>query len=281
MRLIRRLASRARMTDFHATDFWREALAPVDLGLAGSRAMVTGAAGGIGRAVVRLLAGEGARVTAFDRVRGEDHGGGVRWVAGDVTLEEDVRAAVAVAAGAGPGETGGLDVVVGCAGTSGPIGSTAEQTALDAWERTLAVNLTGQFLLAKYAIPVLRTAAGAGRAPALVFVASDSSLVASPGMTAYCASKGGLLMLTKALAVDHGDEGVRVNCVAPSIVDTPMSRRDLDLGETGFAAAPYPVHTAEDVARAIVLLCSGATGTVNGTALVLDFGRSARSGFPA
>ena len=87
---------------------------------------------------------------------------------------------------------------------------------------------------------------------AVVFVASDSGFVAAPGTVAYCASKGGVVMLTKALATDLEPQGVRVNCVAPSIVDTPMSRADLGLTRQGFDGQPYPVHRPEEVAAAVV-----------------------------
>ncbi|MEV4096364.1 SDR family NAD(P)-dependent oxidoreductase [Streptosporangium saharense] len=235
----------------------------MDLGLSGLSALVTGGASGIGRATVDALLAEGAAVTVLDRAP-RPEGLDVTWVQGDVTDEEAVRSAI-------PSR---LDVAVGCAGISGPMGTNARETARDDFARTLEVNLTGQFLLAKHAAPAL-----AGSVfPAIVFVASDSSFVAAPGMAAYCASKGGVLMLTRALAVDFAADGIRVNCVCPSIVDTPMARGDLG---DAFDELDCPVLRPQDVARAILYLASPAARGVNGTAHVLDFGGLATSTFPA
>lgn len=115
--------------------------------------------------------------------------------------------------------------------------------------------------------------------PAIVFMASDSSYVAALGMTVYGASKAALVMLARGISVDH--PRVRVNCVCPSIVDTPMSRRDMGRVHHGFGGADYPVHSADDVARYALFLASPASRSVNGTSLVADFGYMARSAFPA
>jgi NAD(P)-dependent dehydrogenase (short-subunit alcohol dehydrogenase family) len=129
----------------------------------------------------------------------------------------------------------------------------------------------------KLAMPHLRQSQQA----AVVIVASDSALVASPLHVPYCASKGAVLMLTKALAVDLRSDGVRVNCVCPSIVDTAMSRADLGLTERGFDTAKYPVQTADDIARYMTLLAAPVTRTISGHPLVADFGYLAESNFPA
>lgn len=235
----------------------------MDLGLSGLSVLVTGGASGIGRATVDAFLAEGAAVTVLDRAP-KPEGLDVTWVRGDVTDEDTVRASI----------PGSLDVAVGCAGISGPMGTNARETDRADFARTLEVNLTGQFLLAKHAAPAL----SASTAPAIVFVASDSSFVAAPGMAAYCASKGGVLMLTKALAVDFQPDGIRVNCVCPSIVDTPMARGDLG---DAFDELDCPVLRPEDVARSILYLASPASRGVNGTAHVLDFGGLATSTFPA
>ncbi|MFD9284300.1 SDR family NAD(P)-dependent oxidoreductase [Streptomyces mirabilis] len=188
---------------------------------------------------------------------------------GDVTDEEAVAAMREC--------EGGPDIAVGCAGTSGPMGKAPTDISRDEFARTLEVNLTGQFLLAKHAGAAMRERGGG----AVVFVASDSGFVAAPGMAAYCASKGGVLMLAKALATDFDADGIRVNCVAPSIVDTPMFRADLGLTGKGFEGQPFPVHRPEEVAAAVCYLASDPARGVNGTTHVLDFGALAGSAFPA
>jgi NAD(P)-dependent dehydrogenase (short-subunit alcohol dehydrogenase family) len=235
----------------------------MDLALSGRSVLVTGGASGIGLATVEAFLAEGASVTVLDRAP-KPAGLDVTWVQGDVADEDAVRAAV-------PDR---LDVAIGCAGVSGPMGENPRDIALADFARTLEVNLTGQFLLAKHAAPSLARSTAA----AIVFVASDSSFVAAPGMAAYCASKGGVLMLAKALAVDFEPDGIRVNCVCPSIVDTPMARGDLG---AAFDELDCQVLLPEDVARSILYLASPVSRGVNGTAHVLDFGGLATSTFPA
>lgn len=243
----------------------------MDLQLTSRRALVTGAAGGIGRAAVRALAAEGVRVGAVDldpRVR---ELGGPAFV---VDLADADAAAAAVDACAR--ELGGIDVLVLAAGISGPVGTPLGETSIGAWERVFAVNVTGAFVTLRAALPWLR----ASDAPAVVVVASDSALVASPGMAPYGASKAAVLQLALAAAVELAPEGIRVNAVCPSIVDTPMSRGDLGMPD-GFAGAEYPVQTAAEVADQVVLLASPRLRPVSAATWVSDFGVSARSGFPA
>jgi NAD(P)-dependent dehydrogenase (short-subunit alcohol dehydrogenase family) len=289
----------------------------MELGIAGRGALVTGAAGGIGRAVAEALAAEGARVALVDRVAPEEHAarmraGGADAVAigADVTDELQVSSAVAAAVAA----FGGLHIVVGCAGISGPVGTALTDTTLADWRAVFDVNVTGSFLLLKHALPVLAATVQANAVQAntlqantvqfstlqantlqadavqsstlqaeteqasAVLVASDSALVVAPGMAAYCASKAAVLQLVKAASVEN--ERVRVNAICPSIVDTPMSRGDLGL-TAGFAGVDYPVQTAAEVAAEIVFLCSPWARAVDGAALVSDFGYTARSNFPA
>lgn len=249
----------------------------MDLQLSGRTALVTGAASGIGRAVALTLAAEGVRVALLDRdapgVRVTADGcPGAVLVPADVTDEAEVRDAVATAVV----ELGGLDAVVCCAGVSGPVGSGIEQTSLAQWETVFAVNVTGPFLVLKHALPALR----ASGAASVVVISSDSALVASPGMVPYCASKAALVQFARALSVDLAGDGIRVNTVAPSIVDTPMSRDDLGVGD-GFGDANFPVQTADEVAAHVSYLVSPRSRAINGTTILSDFGYTARSGFPA
>ena len=248
----------------------------MDLRLDGTTALITGAGSGIGRATALALAAEGVRVALLDRdaaaLRDTARScADAVLLAADVTAEEQVASAVA----AGVDALGGLDAVVCCAGVSGPVGTPVEQTALEDWNRVLAVNVTGAFLVLKHALPALRKAAAAS----VVLLASDSAVVASPGMAPYCASKAALVQFGRALSVDLAGTGVRVNTVAPSIVDTPMSRGDL--GAEAFADPGFPVQTAAEVAAHVAYLVSPRSRAVNGTTLLSDFGYTARSGFPA
>ncbi len=248
----------------------------MELRLQGRTALITGAAGGIGRAVAQALAAEGVRVALLDR----DPAGLAATAAscpGSVVLEADVTDEESVAAAVSRAVTalGGLHTVVCCAGISGPVGSGIEQTTLAQWQAVFAVNVTGAFLVLREALPALRAAPAAS----VVLVASDSAFVASEGMAPYCASKAALVQFGRALSVDLAGDDVRVVTVSPSIVDTPMSRGDL--GDAAFATPSFPVQTADDVAAHVVYLASPRAAAVNGSGILSDFGYSARSGFPA
>ena len=195
-------------------------------------------------------------------------------VVGDVTSEDDVRRALEEAAAA----FGGLDVAVACAGVAGR--GTVDETPLEEWERIFAVNVRGVYLTAKAAIPHLRRAGGG----AIVVVASQLGIVAAARAAAYCASKGAAIQLTRAMAIDHAAEGIRVNCVCPGPTATPLL-------EAYFALAPdadeergryerAQVHgrliRAEEIADAISYLASPAATSTIGAALVVDGGYSIR-----
>lgn len=258
---------------------------PPDLDLGGAVVLVTGAASGIGAAIARVAADRGATPALLDRdgdgaqeqadaLRGRGVLGGRQVpalaVAVDVTDETSVRSAVEATLQ----RLGRIDVVITCAGISGPVGTRLELVSLADWRRVFAVNVTGAYLTLKHALPALR------RSPhgAAVLVASDSALVAAPGMVPYCASKAAVVQLARALSVETAGQ-VRVNAVCPSIVDTPMSRGDLDRSD--FTDVDYPVHRPEDVAGHVLFLASPLAAGIHGTALTMDFGYSARSAFPA
>ncbi|MBB5958129.1 dihydroanticapsin dehydrogenase [Saccharothrix tamanrassetensis] len=228
------------------------------------KVLVTGGASGIGLACARAFRAAGAQVVALDRASGPSD---LDTVHADVAYEASLSGAVTTAVE----RLGGLDVVVGCAGISGPVGTPLVDTSAADLAAVLAVNVTGQLLLAKHTYPHLSTGG------AIVFLASDSAFVATPGMAPYCASKGAVVALTRALAVELNR--VRVNCVCPSVVDTPMARSDL--GDAAIDQADFPVQTADDVARQVLFLAGPHSRPVNGHALLSDFGYSARSGFPA
>lgn len=253
----------------------------MDLRLADRTALVTGAGSGIGRAVARALAAEGMRVGLLDRDAAglaetarllADAGADVEVAVADVTDEEQVDAAVAAVRAA----FGALHTVVCCAGISGPVGSGIAETSRAEWDRVFAVNVTGAFLVVRAALPALRAA----EAASIVLLASDSAVVASPGMTAYCASKAALVQFGRALSVDLAPDGIRVTHVSPSVVDTPMSRADLG-ADDGFTASDFPVQSAAEVAAHVAYLASPRARAISGTGLISDFGYSARSGFPA
>lgn len=254
----------------------------MDLGLTDTVAIVTGGASGIGRATASTLAAEGARVAILDRdaelaqtAASEllDAGHEAVGIGCDVANEASIQEAIAQVHGTWQR----IDALLCCAGVSGLYGKPITDISVADWDHMMGVNIRGQWLPVKHALPHLRNSPQA----AVVIIASDSGLAASPLHVPYCASKGAVVMLTKALAVDLRDEGVRVNCVCPSIVDTGMARADMGLPVDGLSTADYPVHRPEDIARYMTLLASPATQTINAHPLVADFGYLAQSNFPA
>ncbi|MBM7776137.1 dihydroanticapsin dehydrogenase [Actinokineospora baliensis] len=232
----------------------------MDLALTGKKALVTGGASGIGLACARALEAEGATVAVLDRAPGAQF----------VTDVTDARS-LAAAVDSAVEWLGGLDVVVGCAGISGPVGDLLVDTPASDIAAVLAVNVLGQLLLAKHVYPHM------GADGSIVLLGSDSAFVSVPGMVPYSASKGAVVSMTRALAVEFAP--VRVNCVCPSVVDTPMARADL--GDQAIEEAEFPVQSAGEVAWQVLYLASERSRAVNGQAVVADFGYSVRSGFPA
>lgn len=230
----------------------------------GKRALVTGAAGGVGRATVELLAEEGAAVVGVDlRAEGDV-------VACDVSDAASVTAAVGEAAS----RLGGLDLLVNVAGIDQF--RRFEELDLAVWQRHLGVNLTGPMLMSQAALPHLRQSKGN-----IVTIASIAGLRAQPYQAAYCASKGGVIMLMKSLALELAADGVRVNTICPGGVETdlPMAAAaehadsQLDWGllsET--AGGRYGFMPPRDIADAIAYLGSDAAASVTGAVLSVDRG---------
>jgi meso-butanediol dehydrogenase/(S,S)-butanediol dehydrogenase/diacetyl reductase len=230
----------------------------------GSRAFVTGAASGIGAATVALLRAEGAHVVGVDVATAD----GVAHC--DVTDPASVASAMAAAVD----ELGGLDVCVNVAGINrfSPI----EDLSLDLLQAHLSVNLIGPMLVTQAALPHLKATKGN-----VVTVASISGMQGQPYNSAYCASKGGVLLLMRSLAVELAQHGVRVNCVCPGGVDTPLvagSAASLppDVNPKFFdkmsGVLAVGFMPPSDIAEAIAYLASPAASSVTGASLVVDRG---------
>jgi meso-butanediol dehydrogenase / (S,S)-butanediol dehydrogenase / diacetyl reductase len=229
--------------------------------------VVTGAASGIGRATAELAAAEGGIVLGLDRE--PDDSAAYPLLTCDVSDESSVEAAVAEIAA----RHGRIDALVPCAGVAHE--ATVPETTLEAWDHVLRVNLTGVFLCAKHAIPLMSPGSS------IVVVASMSGVVATDGEAAYCASKAGAIGLARALAADHADSGIRANAVCPGVIDTPLNAGLWQLRGEEFKqelAARHPLGRlgrAEEVAQVIVFLASPESSFVTGAVLLADGGYTA------
>ncbi|ABW12981.1 short-chain dehydrogenase/reductase SDR [Parafrankia sp. EAN1pec] len=260
----------------------REGVAPK---LAGRRALITGAGSGIGRATALRLAADGAGIAAVDvdldaaaKVADEATALGV----GALALSADVgdEAAVRDAVSAAVGHLGGLDTVVAAAGIT-RAGRT-DETTLDAWNLIIRINLTGVFLTLKHALPHLCAADGG----AIVTIGSVASLVAAGRSSSYDASKGGVLQLTRAVAVEYADRGVRANCVCPGVVATNLAANsqtiagplDAARGDNPQLRVSVPMARHADpaeIAGAVAFLCSDDASFITGAAIAADGGFTA------
>jgi NAD(P)-dependent dehydrogenase (short-subunit alcohol dehydrogenase family) len=246
--------------------------------LAGRTAIITGATSGIGRATAVVFAAEGARVAIAGRDvhRGrevvdtiERAGGSAMFVRGDVRSNADCAESVARTVAA----FGRLDVLVNNAGIY--VANDVSACSEEEWDAQVDTSLKGTFLMSKHALPHL--VAGGG---AIVNVASGWGLVGGMEAAAYCAAKGGVVLLTKAMAIDHGPQGVRVNAVCPGDTETPMEYADAE--RKGWTWDSYRdwasdrplgrMGDPDEVARAILFLACDDSSFVTGAALPVDGG---------
>ena len=251
--------------------------------LAGKRALVTGAGSGIGRAIAFAFAAEGAALLCSDRnadaareTASRIAASGGRAVSDlcDVSDAAAVRRSIALAGSA----LQGLEVLVNNAAFFAP---RMPAGALDeaSWARTLAVNLSGCYLMSRYAIPVMARGGGGS----IIHVASAHAHVANFGQTAYCTSKGGLLMLSRGIAVDHAKDRIRSNTLSPGGVAT-QGMADLYGGDWRRAEKEWgePMHVlgrngrVEEIAAGAVFLASDESSFMSGADLLVDGGYTAR-----
>jgi len=247
--------------------------------LDGRVALITGGNSGIGRATAALLAKEGATVvlTGRNSERGdetvqaiEEGGGKAFFIRSDVRLAEDCKRAV--------DETlerfGRIDVLFNNAGVY--YANTVPDCTEEEWDETIDSSLKGAFLMSKYALPSM-IERGSG---SIIHTSSGWGILGGEKAAAYCAAKGGLIIMAKAMAMDHGRHGIRVNCVCPGDVDTPMLVEDAK--NQGMAwddfvawASDRPlgrIGTPEEIARAVLFLASDDSSFITGDALVVDGG---------
>jgi NAD(P)-dependent dehydrogenase (short-subunit alcohol dehydrogenase family) len=247
----------------------------------GKATLITGAASGIGAAAARIFAREGARLVLSDvqTELGEQvakelnaQGGEAHFIPADVSREQDVKQLVARSVEL----LGTLECAFNNAGIVAPP-ALLHETSLENWDRTLAINLTGVFLCMKEEISVMLERGGG----AIVNTASGAGLIATPGMSPYCASKHAILGITKTAAVENAQAGVRVNAVLPGSTDTPLIQSVMNASPPTkkmiLASTPTGrLGLPEEIAEAAVWLCSDRASYVSGESMLIDGAAVAR-----
>ena len=251
--------------------------------LEGKVGLITGGAGAIGRATAMRFAAEGARIVVADRDEGRvtdvaaalrTNGGEALGVSVDVSSEPSVKAMVGQATAA----FGRIDILFTCAGVL--VSGSVTETSLADWDRTLAVNLTGPFLASRHVVPVM-VANGGG---SIVHMSSTAGLVGETSIAAYCASKGGVLMLARQMALDYARQGVRVNVICPGWIDTPFNDPAIEAAGGKDALLPFvdqmvPIGrqgTPEEVADVVAFLASDEARLMTGSVVTVDGGLTAQ-----
>jgi meso-butanediol dehydrogenase/(S,S)-butanediol dehydrogenase/diacetyl reductase len=247
------------------------------LRLAGKVAIVTGSGSGIGRAIAQLFSKEGAIVTVLDRNKdgGEETveliraaGGNATFSMADVSKARDVQQAVESTVA----RQGKLNVLVNNAAIQ--VLAKLADTSEEDWDRVQSVNLKGVFLGCKYAIPAMLQAGGG----AIVNMASVLGFVGDPDLAAYCAAKGGVIALTRVAALTYGEHGIRVNCICPGDVETPLVQEyfDKDPDPEGLRETVYSkyalrrIASPQEIANAALFLASDESSFVTGSTMVVD-----------
>jgi len=251
--------------------------------LDGKVAIITGGSSGIGLAVAIRFVQEGAKIVlaARDSIRGKQAveqvkaaGGQVIFVKCDVRSGSDCQSVVHAAIA----EFGRLDILFNNAGII-YVDRTVVTTSEIEWAETMDINVTGTFLMSKYSVPRIAEAGGG----AIINNASVFGLVGGAGVAAYCAAKGAVVILTKAMALDHAAQNIRVNCICPGSVDTPLLRDEMialggeDIQRPKFAAR-HPLNrisTPEEIAEAVLFLATSDSSFITGASIPVDGGRSA------
>lgn len=238
--------------------------------LQGKSAIVTGAASGIGRAIAIAFAQAGAKVACVDLDAAKISGKEFLAIGCDVSSEVETAQAVARAAQA----FGGLHVLVNGAAMRDPT-ATVLELDIAAWNRVFAVNVGGAFLMSRFAIPHMAAAGGGS----IIHIASQLGTVGTPGRVAYCATKGALITMAKAMAADHAAQKIRVNTLSPGAVETDRMLRFGSMEKAREALGPKHLLNRlgqpEEIAAAALFLASDASSFMTGSDLRVDGGYNA------